>query len=163
MKHIDLHAFDEQARQNRNETRAIFKKLKRQKPKLLDRAFAQEHEAAFAQIDCLHCAHCCKTTGPLLTQGDINRLAKHQKMKPSEFIDRFLQVDEEGDWVMKSLPCPFLGEDNYCSVYEVRPKACREFPHTDRGRMHQILKLTERNASACPAVYAMSRALDKKF
>lgn len=156
-------AFAEKAQRESAQTKAIFRKLKKQKPKILDRAFAEAHEAVFCEIDCLQCAHCCKTTGPLVQEADIDRLAKKLKMKAKTFIDTYLRLDEEGDWVMQSLPCPFLGPDNHCQVYEVRPKACREYPHTDRGRMHQILKLTERNASACPAVFAISRRLDQTF
>lgn len=46
----------------------------------------------------------------------------------------YLRVDEDNDKVFKSMPCPFLGEDNLCSIYDIRPKACREFPHTDRKK-----------------------------
>jgi hypothetical protein len=42
--------------------------------------------------------------------------------------------------------------DNYCMIYEIRPRACREYPHTNRRRFHQILKLTWRNTLVCPAV-----------
>lgn len=161
MAQIDLEAFRQKASETRKETKLIFKQLRAIKPKVLDQHFHRCHDEAFEKIDCLDCAHCCKTTGPLLTERDIDRLARHFKMKVSQFIDKYLQRDEDGHWVLQQLPCPFLGADNYCSVYEVRPKACREFPHTDRNRMHQILKLTERNASGCPAVYQMSRQLQK--
>ena len=59
-------------------------------------------------------------------------------MKPQQFTEQFLQLDEENDYVLKSVPCTFLDADNYCSIYEVRPKACREFPHTDRKKFQQI-------------------------
>ena len=80
-------------------------------------------------------------------------MAKHFGQRPAEFTEQYLRIDEDGDYVLQSLPCPFLGADNYCSVYEVRPKACREFPHTDRRKMHQILELTRKNVEVCPAVF----------
>ena len=46
-----------------------------------------------------------------------------------------------------------LGGDNLCSIYDVRPKACREFPHTDRKKIHQINHLTIKNTLTCPAAY----------
>ncbi|NBU47652.1 MAG: YkgJ family cysteine cluster protein, partial [Flavobacteriales bacterium] len=55
-------------------------------------------------------------------------------------------------YVLKSSPCTFLGDDNYCNIYEVRPLACREYPHTDRKNMFQILDLTAQNSKICPAV-----------
>lgn len=156
---MDLQAFKAKAKLEKKETQRIFKSLKKRKPKVLDQQFHQAHEEVFSRIDCLSCANCCKTAGPRLLQSDIDRLAKHLRMKAGDFMDRYVRVDEDGDWVMKSLPCPFLGEDNYCSVYEARPKACKDYPHTDRNRIHQILSLTEKNASYCPAVFEMSRIL----
>lgn len=155
----DLKAFKVKAREEKKQSRRIFRKLKSLKPKQLDQVFHEAHEQAFERIDCLKCANCCKSTGPLFTESDIDRLARHFKISAGEFIDRYLQKDEDDDWVLKQLPCPFLGDDNYCGVYEVRPKACRTYPHTDRNRMHQILDLTERNASACPAVFEMTRKI----
>ena len=120
------------------------------------------HEAEFQKTDCLQCANCCKTTGPLFTDKDIERLAKHFRMKGTNFIDAYLRVDEEGDYVLQNVPCPFLGVDNYCSVYEVRPKACREYPHTNRKKFHQISNLTMKNVAICPAAFNIVEELKKR-
>jgi Fe-S-cluster containining protein len=77
------------------------------------------------------------------------------RMKPGDFIEHYLRIDEDHDYVLKSSPCPFLGTDNYCKVYESRPKACREYPHTDRKKMVQIMDLTYKNTLVCPAVLEM--------
>ena len=61
-------------------------------------------------------------------------------------------MDEEGDFVLHTAPCPFLAEDNLCRIYDDRPQACREYPHTNRKKMHQILDITFRNTLVCPAV-----------
>lgn len=111
------------------------------------------HDETFEKIDCLNCANCCKTTGPLFTNKDIERIAKHFKMKPSQFIETYLRIDEDNDYVLEQLPCPFLADDNYCLIYDVRPKACAEFPHTDRKKFHQINNLTLKNTEICPAAY----------
>lgn len=139
------------------------RRLKALPPKQLDQKFHNAHTEVFSRINCLDCANCCKTTGPLFTERDINRLAKHFSLKPPEFIDEYLRVDEEGDFVLQTVPCPFLGPDNYCGVYEVRPKACREFPHTDRNKMHQILDLTRKNIEVCPAVFEMLEQIKKEL
>jgi uncharacterized protein len=158
---FDLQAFKAKVKQERQETKQIFRDLKKRKAKALDQDFATAHDEVFANFDCLSCANCCKTAGPRLLQADIDRMAKHLRLKAGDFMDRFVKIDEDGDWVMNQLPCPFLGDDNYCSIYEARPKACREYPHTDRNRMHQILNLTERNVSVCPAVFEISRKIAK--
>ncbi len=138
----------------------LFQKLAKTDSRKLDDALHQAHESVFAKTDCLSCGNCCRTTGPLLIDKDVERLARHFKLKPAEFESRYLRTDEDGDLVFKAMPCPFLGEDNFCSVYENRPKACREYPHTDRRKQHQILKLTEENAHICPAVYDILLKID---
>ncbi|MCC9814024.1 YkgJ family cysteine cluster protein, partial [Streptococcus agalactiae] len=114
------------------EHRKFLASLKKKAPKNLDKIVQQIHQEVFQEIDCTACANCCKTLGPLFTEADISRISKHFRMKLSAFEDLFLEVDEDGDKVFKAMPCPFLGDDNLCSIYDVRPKACREFPHTDR-------------------------------
>ena len=137
----------------------LFAKLKQNKPKFLDEVMQQIHEEVFEEVDCLQCANCCKTTSPIFYQKDIERLARHFRIKPSEFITTYLHIDEDKDYVLNSAPCPFLGADNYCSVYEDRPTACREYPHTNRKRFYQLLELTLKNTAVCPAVYEMVERL----
>jgi Fe-S-cluster containining protein len=123
--------------------------------KKLDPLFHEQHERMFEKVDCLDCANCCKTTSPIFRDVDINRIAQHLRIKPSLFTEKHLHIDEDGDWVLNQSPCLFLGADNKCSIYEHRPKACREYPHTDRKNMAQILDLTYRNTLVCPAVAKM--------
>ncbi len=137
----------------------LFAKLKQNKPKFLDEVMQQIHEEVFEEVDCMQCANCCKTTSPIFYQKDIERLARHFRIKPSEFITTYLHIDEDKDYVLNSAPCPFLGADNYCSVYEDRPTACREYPHTNRKRFYQLLELTLKNTAVCPAVYEMVERL----
>ena len=146
--------FKELARSKRKENKKFFGRLSKEDSKKLNAKFHEMHEEVFAETDCLKCARCCRTTGPLLTKQDIGRISKKQGMKPAQFEKQYLRVDEDGDWVMKSLPCPFLALDtNKCTIYEYAPKACREYPHTDHTNMKSILPLTETNVRHCPAVY----------
>ena len=139
----------------------FFKQLRRLPEKALDTQSHKAHERAFQVIDCLSCANCCKTTSPIFRDVDIKRLSMHLKMKPSAFIETYLHLDEENDYVLNIAPCPFLQDDNKCSVYEQRPLACREYPHTNRKKMHQILSLTLRNTLVCPAVSRMVEEMKK--
>lgn len=145
-----------EAKSKRKALSSFFKKLKNRAPKNLDQQFETLHDAAFMKIDCLDCANCCKTTSPIFYDKDLERIAAFFKMKAAVFFENYLKIDEDGDQVLKSSPCPFLMNDNKCAAYEARPKACREYPHTNRKRMHQILELTEKNLSICPAVAKIS-------
>lgn len=141
----------------------LFKRLKTKKPKNLDDVVHELHHEAFDQFDCLSCANCCSTISPVITEKDVERLAKRMRMKPVDFIAQNLYIDEDQDYVFKQTPCPFLMDDKSCMVYEDRPKACREYPHTDRRRMVQILNLTHKNCEVCPVVYCITEELVKKF
>ena len=144
------------------ETKSFFTKIRKKKPKNLDKIVYELHNEVFQEIDCLDCANCCKSISPTLYDKDVERLAKHFKMKPSQFVDKYLYVDHESDYVFKETPCPFLLPDNYCMAYESRPKACREYPHTDRKRFYQILNLTLKNTQVCPAVFDIVEKLKEK-
>lgn len=111
------------------------------------------HEAAFAKIDCLQCAACCKHYSPRFKTTDIRRIAKHLRVKESVFIDTYLRLDEEGDYVVKSSPCPFLQADNTCRIYDERPSDCARFPYTDEDVLIKRAQITLKNSSFCPAVY----------
>ena len=111
------------------------------------------HEEAFEKVDCLQCANCCKNYSPRFKTPDIKRISRHLKMRESEFIEAYLKVDEEGDYVAKSLPCPFLGDDNYCSIYDQRPSDCHRFPYTDEDVLIKRPQLTLKNTSFCPITY----------
>ncbi|MDV4067216.1 zinc/iron-chelating domain-containing protein [Elizabethkingia anophelis] len=163
---MDLKYYSEQAKLKHKEYKKFLDSLKKKPPKNLDYVVQETHDEVFEEIDCLQCANCCKTTGPLFTEKDIERIAKHLRMKPSDFEDKFLRVDEDQDKILQALPCFFLMDDNKCSIYEVRPKACREYPHTDRKKIYQINNLTLKNTVICPAAYTfvekIKRNLEKK-
>ena len=143
------------------ENKKFFTKLKKKPPKNLDYVMQELHTAEFEKTECLDCANCCKTTGPLFTNADVERISKHFRLKPQQFISQYLRIDEDHDYVLQQVPCAFLNADNYCSIYDVRPKACREFPHTDRKKFHQISDLTLKNVAICPAAYNIVEEMKK--
>jgi uncharacterized protein len=145
------------------ENKKYFDKLKKKQPKNLDYLMEALHEAEFKKTNCLDCANCCKTTGPLFTAADIERIAKYLKQKPQQFISQYLRIDEDNDFVLQTVPCTFLDSENYCSIYEVRPKACREFPHTNRKKFHQITHLTLQNVAICPAAFNIVEEMKKRI
>jgi uncharacterized protein len=160
---MDLDNFKSSSKTEYASNKKLVQKLKKIKPKVLDQIFSLAHDEAFRKTNCLECANCCKTTSPIFLQTDIDRLARVFRMKSADFMDRYLYRDGEGDFVLNSSPCPFLKSDNTCLVYESRPKACREYPHTNRKNMHGILNLTLKNSLICPAVNEIFQDFGKDF
>lgn len=158
---MNITEFNKKAANLKKENENFYRRLKLRSPKNLDEIIHTAHDKAFENIDCLKCANCCKTTSPIFYQRDIERAAKACRLKPGEFIDKYLRVDEDGDHVLKQSPCYFLDADNYCTIYEDRPNACREYPHTNRKKMQQILDLTFKNTLVCPAVLRITEELRK--
>lgn len=143
--HIDKNSKEKQKQFRQLLQRSDKNKILKQLPRL--------HEEAFEKINCLECANCCKNYSPRFKTPDVKRISKHLGLKESEFIDRYLKVDEDGDFVVKSTPCPFLGSDNYCSIYEVRPSDCARFPYTDEDIIVKRQALTLKNSTFCPIVF----------
>ena len=141
-----------EAKKNRKIFQKKLNQLKKQGPKALNLQFNDLHDKEFETMDCLSCANCCKTTSPIFRNADINRVAKHLRVKAGSFTEKYLKLDEDNDYVLQQSPCSFLNEDNTCQIYDVRPLACREYPHTDRKNVTQIMDLTIRNTTVCPAV-----------
>jgi Fe-S-cluster containining protein len=150
------------AKKSESGFRQFFKKNKK-KIENADQLVLQLHKQAFKKINCLECANCCRTLGPRITDKDIDRIAKALRIKPSKVVEDYLRIDEDNDYVFRSHPCPFLMDDNYCSIYENRPKACREYPHTDRRKFYQIYNLTVKNTFTCPVAYSVLNDLQKEL
>lgn len=150
------------AEANYRVNKEIIRKLKRKAPAGLDDIFRAVHHEVFDRINCLECANCCRTLGPRITDRDISRIARYVKLKPSELTEKYLRIDEDGDYVFKKMPCPFLQPDNRCGIYDHRPVACRDYPHTNRKKIHQVLDITLKNSFTCPAVLEVLRLVDKR-
>lgn len=151
------------AREKQKESKQFFKMLKKRTPKNLDYIVQELDEKEFEKTDCLTCANCCKTTSPIFTNADITRISKHLKMKEVNFVDQYLTQDEDNFMVLKEAPCTFLDTDNSCFIYDVRPKACSEYPHTNRKKFIQIADLTIKNTEICPAAYNIVESLKEKL
>ncbi|HET6387071.1 MAG TPA: YkgJ family cysteine cluster protein [Armatimonadota bacterium] len=147
---------------------ADFRFLRRLKladnPGRIDSLAHELHDETFAKIDCTRCANCCKTIRPGFTGEDVERIAAHLEMSPQAFIAAHLEADPpEGEYFTKQTPCPFLGEDDRCTIYDVRPEACRDYPHTNKeGFTHRIYSHSA-NELTCPAVYHIVKDLRRRL
>lgn len=147
------------AKSTQKDHQKVFNQLQQFSNNDVNELFHTAHEQVFQEINCLDCANCCSTTPALISERDAKRISKHLKISISNFYSTYIIKDEDGDQVFKKTPCVFLGTDNFCSIYEVRPEACREYPHTDHPKMKQILDITFKNREICPAVYDIVEGL----
>lgn len=133
-------------------------------PDRIDSLAGELHEEVFASIDCTRCANCCKTIQPNFTEEDIDRIATHLGTSPQGLIAAHLEIDpEEGGHRTRVTPCPFLGQDDRCTIYKVRPQACREFPHTDKDGFTRRVYQHTANTLSCPAAYHVVKQLRRRL
>lgn len=160
MKEDVLHNWEKKSA----EKQKIYKQfLQRTNKNNVLKALPALHEQAFEKVNCLTCANCCKHYSPRFKTPDIKRISKLLKMKESVFIETYLRLDEDGDYVANRKPCPFLGEDNYCTIYEQRPGDCVRFPYTDEDVIIKRQQLTIKNSSFCPIVYYVMEGLTEQL
>jgi uncharacterized protein len=131
-------------------------------PNQVDRIANESHEEVFSCIDCTNCANCCKTLSPQVSQTDIKRISAFLQISETEFIEKYLKIGDENKYEMNALPCPFLKDDK-CSIYEVRPTVCREYPHTDKKGFTSRKYMHIGNTEICPAVYHILETMKNKF
>lgn len=142
--------WEKEAKEHQKAYKRLLEKGNRNK---MLRTLPDLHEAAFSKIDCLQCANCCRNYSPRFKQPDIKRIAKRLKIKEGDLVANYLKLDEDGDYVVQSSPCPFLATDNTCNIYEDRPGDCARYPYTDEDVLLKRVQLTLKNATVCPAVH----------
>ncbi len=158
MSEPDLINWEKKSAENQKKYKDFLKRANKNK---VLKQLPDLHEEAFEKIDCLKCANCCRNFSPRFKTPDIKRIAKHLKMKEGAFIETYLRLDEDGDYVTKSSPCPFLGDDNYCTIYDHRPSDCHRFPYTDEDVLLKRPSITLKNSTFCPIVYFVLEKLEK--
>ena len=154
-----LHNWEKKSTENQKKYKRF---LERPDKNRVLKALPTLHNEAFSKINCLECANCCKNYSPRFKTPDIKRISRHLKMKEGDFIETYLRIDGDGDYVAKKMPCPFLGEDNYCSIYENRPSDCVRFPYTDEDVIIKRPQLTIKNSTFCPIVHYVMEGLIKE-
>ncbi len=118
------------------------------------------HQEAFSIVDCTKCANCCRTLRPVFTDEDITRIAEHLGMTRDEFIAAYLEATDEGHQP-RTMPCPFLGQDNKCTIYAVRPEKCQGYPFTDKDFLSRTITHAN-NAVVCPAVFYLVEQMKRR-
>ena len=127
----------------------------------LDALVQETTNAVWAQIDCTTCGNCCRTLQIVVDDKDIHRLSTRLGITIKQFTQKYVGIAEDKIKHFRSVPCPFLGDDNICSVYEDRPLACREFPYLHIPGFRQRTLTMIENCSSCPIVFNVWQRLKK--
>lgn len=107
------------------------------------------------EVDCTACGNCCKEISPVLGDEDIERLSRGLGISRKNFKEQFLVENDKkysDRFIFNKRPCPFL-KGNLCSHYELRPEACRSFPHLHKEEfVFRLIGVVE-NYAVCPIVF----------
>ncbi len=153
MAKIDIQKFKRRAYRKKAGLAKFLKKLGNSKIKGLTKTVVEIDKQVWQEVGCLDCANCCKKMTPTYTRKDVVRISKHLGMSYQQFFDKWLEKRKDGDITNKSNPCQFLGKDNKCSIYEIRPDDCAGFPHIVRKdfKYQAKEKTFTNNLTHCPA------------
>lgn len=145
---------------NRSRFRRFLTRVESNPPRQLDSFAADIDREVWKETDCLACSNCCRTMTPTYTFKDLQRISKHLNMTIRQFKEKWLYRDKKGDWMNVHTPCQFLDpKSNMCSIYEVRPQDCAEFPHLTKRKMTDYMHVHKQNLKHCPATYKMVEKL----
>jgi Fe-S-cluster containining protein len=160
---FDFDKFRKRAYRKKKALAAFLKKFKRKEPAGLQKLIKQADAETWQEVACLDCAACCKRMTPTFTRTDIKRISAHFGMTSKQFYDKWLAHDDNGDVVNENQPCQFLGKDNKCSIYSIRPSDCAGFPHFVRKDFaHQAAEgVYTNNLHRCPATLIFVEKLEK--
>ena len=158
---MDLQKFRRTAARKKDSLSAFLDKLDDLVPEDMPKLVAKADAEMWKEVNCMECANCCKTMTPTFTKADVKRIAAHLEMKPKEFMDKWLVKEEDtGDWINTTQPCQFL-KDNMCTIYEVRPADCAEFPHHNKKPFDLYNDTFKNNVIHCPATLILVDKLKK--
>lgn len=158
---MDLQKFKITASRKKKSLAAFLTKLDEIVPHDMPVIVAKADAEVWQEINCTECANCCKTMTPTFTPADVKRIAAHTGMTTKEFKAKWLKKEEEtGDWVNTTQPCQFL-VNNMCSIYEVRPADCAEFPHHNKQPFDLYNDTFRNNLIHCPATLTLVDKLKK--
>jgi Fe-S-cluster containining protein len=115
-----------------------------------------------SELDCTQCGHCCRVMMPSLQPGDVDRLARRLGEDRQEFEDRYVISDEFGEKALADVPCPFH-DGMKCTVYEDRPRDCRDYPHLHKKDFSTRLLSVLENGEICPIVFNVLEQLKERF
>ncbi|MEO6893653.1 MAG: YkgJ family cysteine cluster protein [Ginsengibacter sp.] len=149
---------------NRKSFRYFITRVENNPPVNLDNLMETVEKEVWQEVSCLSCANCCKMMSPTYTFADIKRISTHLGMRPKDFKEKWLYREKKkNDWMNRSQPCQFLDlKTNMCSIYEVRPADCADFPHFHRRPATDYFYIHKQNIEYCPATMLLVEKLKER-
>ncbi len=129
----------------------------------LDASVKEITDEVWAQIDCTTCGNCCRSLQVEVNETDIKRLAARFEITPQEFRTRYVKQAKEGYLHFASPPCPFLSDNNLCTVYEDRPDTCRDYPFLHQPNFRSRSLLMIETTAICPIVFNVWQRVKHRF
>jgi uncharacterized protein len=158
---MDLKKFKVIAAKKKKSLSVFLDKLDKIVPEDMPQLVKKVDAEVWKEVNCMECANCCKSMTPTFTPADVKRIAAHLDMTPKQFKDKWLMKEADtGDWVNTKQPCQFL-DGNKCSIYEVRPADCAEFPHHNKKPFDAYNDTFKNNLIYCPATLTLVDRLKK--
>lgn len=127
----------------------------------LDATVCAATDEVWAHIDCIACARCCRYLQIVVDRDDASRLARRLGMGPAAFLAKYVRTID-GCTVFAKRPCPFLRE-GACTVYEDRPKACRDFPYLHETGFRDRMLVHIENSVLCPIVFNVLQLFKRRL
>ncbi len=158
---MDLKKFKKKYEEKRKPLSKFLDKLDEIVPDDMPEIVARAEKKVWEKVSCVECASCCKHMTPTFSTADIKRISAHLGMTAAAFKEKWLyQEKETGDWMNRSQPCQFL-QNNLCTIYEVRPVDCAEFPHFDKKPFDLYNDMFKTNMEHCPATLKLVEKVEK--
>ncbi len=110
------------------------------------------------QIDCTSCGNCCIELKASVTDKDVARISESLGLSDNEFVDKYIDTSNDEEKIFAHKPCKFL-KDRNCTIYDVRPKDCISYPHTQKKNFTRRLIGVIENYSVCPIVFNLVEQL----
>ncbi len=118
----------------------------------IDEVMHHLNDSITPQIDCTQCGNCCKSLMIGVTQAETLALAKRLNEPVEAVKEKYLEISEQGQIFINTMPCHFLGGTK-CTIYEDRFSDCREFPHLHKDGFSTRLFSTLMNYAICPIIF----------
>ena len=122
---------------------------------------------------CTRCGNCCRTNFPIDFEKKDLKAASEYLGIPYKKLKRRLRVRHSGKaglWWAPGKPCPLLEGKNDCTIFPVRPLACKAYPfgktvsQTMRGKKPEVIGAEECDAVKGLMVYmAVGRITAEKL
>ena len=136
--------------------------LKEQDPEWVDKLVHDLNNHYTSAMDCTLCGNCCTRLRPVVSENDIDKLLKVKNTSRTEFKEEFVEIDQEGDMLLKHLPCIFY-KDKKCTIYSSRPEECEAYPNLHKSEITERINGILENYAICPIVFNVVEELKRKM